>query len=368
MSLPPAKWAQAGLSAGVPLTSQRGKAKTVLLSMLWGARNEQLREPFVARLEVSQLHSGWTSTTDGWTLPLWHAPAPAGGTGEPVILATELGLGPRCFDLTSGRSLVQFLHQRGYDVFVFGHRGHREARPPSRGVRVDFDAISSHDVPAAIQTVLAQTGAKRVLWIGHGFGGQCLVAHMANDGDRDIASAVTLGSPVVFTPLRSTARRSAAIANALPATWRIPLDRVQALLMASSKNLDMAPITRRIEGPMARSLILEGTEPVTLGLIQQMSRWHDTGQLVSKDNHFDYLEGVQGRRCPVLVIGSSGDQQCQIEQARPLIDALPQSEWWALDEGWGHLDLIAGADADRVVFPRISEWLEKSREACWTNA
>ena len=339
----------------------------MLLSMLWGARNEGLREPFVARLEPSLLKSGWTQTEDGWRLPLWRAPAPASGSGEPVILAPDLGLNALCFDLNSDRSLVRHLHNQGFDVFVFCHRGHPDALPPGANACIDFDAIVAHDVPAAIETAKAQTGATRVHWVGHGFGGQCLVGHIANDGDRDLSSCVLMSTPVTFPRLRTSARRAAAIASALPSTWRLPVDKVQRLLMVGSRHVDLSTRTKRIEGPIARALLMDGGAPLALGLLRQMSEWHSTGQLVDKHNRFDYLEGLKGRKTPTLVIGSPDDQRCEPAHAEPAAEALEHSDWWCLNEGWGHLDLLAGADAARTIFPRLTEWLEKDREACWTT-
>jgi predicted alpha/beta hydrolase len=367
VSLPPAKWEEALSLPATALDSPRGPAVSLLMSMFWGARNDGLREPFLARLDPTLLTSGWTQTADGWRLPLWHAPAPAGSRGEPVILAADLGLNARCFDLHSDRSLVRHLHTRGFEVFVFCHRGHRDAVPPQHRPQVDFDAIVAHDVPAAIATVKAQTGAERVHWIGHGFGGQCLVGHMANDGDRDLSASALISSPVTFPSLKTTARRAAAIANVLPSTWRLPVDKVQRLLMVGGRHTDIADRTQRIEGPMARALLLDGAAPLALGLLQQMAQWHATGQLVDRHNRFDYLAGLSGRETPVLVIGSPDDQRCQPHQAEPAAEALTHSDWWCLDEGWGHLDLIAGADAARTVFPRITDWIEMHRGACWTT-
>ena len=335
--------------------------------MLWGARNEGLREPFIADLDPTLLSSGWTQTEDGWRLPLWRAPAPSGGSGEPVILAPDLGLNALCFYLNSDRSLVRHLHAEGFDVYVFCHRGHPDALPPQHSPLIDFDAIVAHDVPAAIATAKAQSGAERVHWIGHGFGGQCLIGHMANDGDRDLSTSVLMATPVTFPKLNTSARRAAAVAASLPSTWRLPIDTVQRLLMVGSRHADLSARTQRIEGPLARALLLDGGAPLAVGLIQQMAEWHATGHLVDGGNRFDYLAGVRGRKTPTLVIASPDDHRCQPSQAAPAAEALERSEWWCLDNGWGHLDLLAGADAKRTIYPRLAQWLNTGREACWTT-
>ena len=367
VSLPPAKWEEAHSLPSTALKPSRSHAVNLVLSMLWGTRNDGIREPFTATLDSTMLGSGWTQTEDGWSLPLWRAPAPADGSGEPVILAPDLGLNALCFDLSSDRSLVRNLHANGFDVYVFCHRGHADAVPPRHNPRIDFDAIVSHDVPAAIATVKAQSGAERVHWVGHGFGGQCLIGHMANDGDRDLSSSVLMSAPVRFPKLSTSARRAAAVAQSLPSTWQLPIDKVQRLLTVGSRHIDLSSRTQRIEGPIARALLMDGGAPLALGLVHQMAEWHATGNLVDGSNRFDYLAGIQGRKTPTLVIASPDDRRCRPEQAKPAADALTDSEWWCLDPGWGHLDLLAGADATRTIFPRLTEWLCNSREACWTT-
>lgn len=367
MSLPPAKWEEALALPTTALEPTRGRAAGLLMSMLWGARNEGLREPFVAKLAPTLLSCGWTQTEDGWRLPLWRAPAPPDGSGEPVILAPDLGLNALCFDLNSDRSLVRHLHSRGFDVYVFCHRGHPDAVPPAHNPVLDFDAIVAHDVPAAIATAKAQTGAERVHWVGHGFGGQCLVGHLANDGDRDLCASVLMSTPVTFPTLKTSARRAAAIASALPSTWRLPIDKIQRLLMVGSSHVDLSGRTKRIEGPMARALLMDGGAPLALGLLQQMAEWHTTGHLVDRSNRFDYLAGMTGTKTPTLVIASPDDHRCTPSQAEPVVQSLTHSDWWCLKDGWGHLDLLAGADAARAIYPRLTEWIEKDREACWTT-
>ena len=137
--------------------------------------------------------------------------------------------------------------------------------------------------------------------------------------------------------------------------------------MVSGRHVDLSSRTKRIEGPLARALLMDGAAPLAVGLVQQMSEWHTTGQLVDKHNRFDYLAGIKGKKTPMLVIASPDDQRCEPTQAKPAANALKHSDWWCLSEGWGHLDILAGADAARSIYPRLTEWLKKGREACWTT-
>ena len=116
-----------------------------------------------------------------------------------------------------------------------------------------------------------------------------------------------------------------------------------------------------------RSLMLEGTQDLGIGLVQQMSKWTEVGHLCDRHNRFDYTAGLKGRKVHLLAIATSDDPTCPLAAAKPAVSNLADGygEWWPLEAGWGHLDPIAGADAPRVIFPKISSWLDMHRKRCW---
>ena len=340
-----------------------------VLAAAWGARNAAAKERFRTEIRGSALTPHFYQTADGWRAPLWHLPARPGSTGEPVILSTGIALNHRTLDLHQDRSLVRHLHAEGFDVFVLNHRGDECSEPPHDHAAFDFDDIVAHDVPAAIAEVKTISGAERVHWIGHGLGGQLLVAHLANDGDRDIASAVNICSAATFQPMKATARRIAHVAQLMPKHWRIPIRKIQDILTAASRPQDLVVLSRRIEGPMMRSLMIEGTQDLGIGLVQQMAKWTEVGHLCNRDNRFDYTAGLHGRKVHLLAIAAPDDPMCPLPAAKAAIDQLAEGhgEWWPLEAGWGHLDPIAGADAPRVIFPKVSSWLDIHRNRCWAR-
>ena len=111
-----------------------------------------------------------------------------------------------------------------------------------------------------------------------------------------------------------------------------------------------------------------GTD-IAMGLTQQIASWHDIGQLVSRDNRFDYLEGLHGIDTPLLVVGAEGDRFCRPEATAAIVNqpGANHRTFWKLDGNWGHLDLIAGDDANVALFPHLIEWLNEYRAECWTS-
>ncbi len=367
MSLPPVKWEHVQPNRTTALGRLKRPVTDLLMAMAWGARNEGVLERFQAPIEHVPLEPVFYQTEDGWTAPLWRYPAQPGSTGEPIILASSLGLHHTAFDIHPDRSLVKHLHRCGFDVFLFTHRGSEDAVQPLGAVTFDFDDIVAHDIPAALATVKAVTGAKRVGWVGHGFGGQLLVGHLATSHLDDISAAVTICAPVVFQKLGTVARRAAAVANMMPEHWRLPVRTVQSILTLTARPGDLARRTLRMEGPMARSLLINCSEDLAVGLVKQVSRWHEVGHMVDRNNRFDYLGGIQGNRTPLLCLAAEDDEVCPPADTRPIVDALADGagEWRTLEGGWGHLDPVAGADAPRVVFPHLSTWLAGHHNRCW---
>ena len=108
---------------------------------------------------------------------------------------------------------------------------------------------------------------------------------------------------------------------------------------------------------------------IAMGLTQQIATWHEVGQLVSRDNRFDYLEGLRGIETPLMVVGAAGDRFCNPEATKAI--ANPPNEvhrtFLGLDGTWGHLDLIAGDDATVSLFPKLIDWLNEYRRLCWTS-
>jgi predicted alpha/beta hydrolase len=367
VSLPPAHWNAAQAIQSMALERVQRPIWNAVLAAAWGARNAGARERFRTEVRGCTLTPHFYETEDGWRSPLWRLPPQPGSTGEPVILSTGIALNHRSLDLHEDRSLIRHLHEQGYDVFVLNHRGDDHSEAPTGTAGFDFDDIVLHDVPAAIAHVKTISGAHRIHWIGHGLGGQLLVAHLSNDGDRDIASAVNICSPVTFEPMKATARRIARVAQLMPKHWRVPIRKIQDILTAASRPQDLVVLSRRIEGPMMRSLMLEGTQDLGIGLVQQMSKWTEVGHLCDRDNRFDYTAGIKNRKVNLLAIASPDDPTCPLPAAKAAINALADGygEWLPLEAGWGHLDPIAGADAPRVIFPKISTWLDIHRKHCW---
>lgn len=334
------------------------------LGAVWTARNP--REPFTRSPAPSRVDRLYYRAADGWESPVWRLPRSREGRGEPVLLLSGLGLGRLALDFDAETSLARSLQAAGYDVYLGGHRGGEGTVAPPGAGACDFDDIVTYDLPALIEKVCAASGTGRLLAVGHAFGGQLLYGHLALGGGG-LAAAVTLSAAVHFDRPRTEVRLATLAAQLLPAGAALPLRAMHAVLAPSSRPGPASLVGEAVDGPVLRSLLLNGSEDVGVGLVRQVGTWLRAGVLCDRHDRIDYLAALRGHRLPLLVVAAEGDGLCRPHQARPAVEAWAPgaAHWWLLDGRWGHLDPLLGRDAGEHVHTELLRWLEPHREACW---
>lgn len=346
---------------GAPLARRLARGA---LASAWALRHP--REPLAPRPKPQSTEPRWIRAEDGWECPLRRLAPKAGASGEPVVLAGGLGQTLHTFDPEPDGSLAARLHAAGFDVWWLGHRGSSGARPPQHPGPCDLDAIVAHDVPAVVERIKAVTGARRLLWVGHGLGGQLAYAHLAAGGD-DIAGLVAIAAPLLFPRVHTRARLAGRIAAALPAEWRLPVGAV-ADALAPGPGADLLQrLAPSCDAAHRRGLLLHGTAAVRLGMIRQTARWYELGHLSDRSGRLDYAAALGGTRCPMFLVTAERDPVCPPRAIAPLSAATDHRErrHLLLAGDWGHLDLLLGPRAPKQVHLPIEKWLVARRQLAW---
>jgi len=311
---------------------------------------------------------------DGWKLALHHYPVPDGAPlrARPVILCHGLGSNHHSLDLAEGASLARHLASQGFDVWALDLRGHGESRAAPEGKKrskIDFDDYVRLDAPAAIEYVRSQTRSRGVAWVGHSMGGMIGFAHLGRGGEGvealvTIASATTVKQSGLVYGVSNLSGWTAIF----PAVHTRAIGRSSAAVMRGwwPFHLDNYVYNRENVTAEERRL-LAGTalENLSRAETRQFRRWVKERTFVSKDGKDDYAANVARVEVPALLLSGSVDRIVPPSNVQHAMVRLGSSDKThrviGVSEGhpwdFGHVDIVAGRRAAKVVFPIVSEWL-----------
>ncbi|MEX2582234.1 MAG: alpha/beta fold hydrolase [Gemmatimonadota bacterium] len=281
-----------------------------------------------------------TATADGVEIALYQVDPKAGG-GVPILLAPGT-FSTRLFWLGSRRQGFGYsLGDAGFDPWVVEHRGHGASDRPASWTMDDWVRF---DAPAAVSTVLAETGRAGLVWIGHSAGGVVGAAFAGSDhpAAEGMAGLVLLGSPGPGT--LGGFRRAGA--------W---------LTMGAAAVLPNSHWPGRWIGL--------GPEREPGRLVRDWMRWNVSGRWDGGDGR-DYLASLPDFRSPVLAIAGSGDRVLAPPHAvRDLLNRFGSEDRTLIVAGrqhgfavdYDHPGLVIGRPARDEIWPRVIEWIRKRK-------
>lgn len=311
-------------------------------------------------------------TKDGLRIALHrHRPASPRRRALPVILCHGIATNKMGVDLDATHSLAFFLKRQGFDVFAISLRGGglSDRSAPGGATDFSFDTFVNEDAPAALDAVRAITEAKAVSWVGYSLGGMIGYAICAKQRPT-VACLVTMGSPGKIDHAQGWLLEWAA-AHAWVNEW-IPL-RALSRLLAPLGGLIRTPVDQLLYDPSNVSrttiqrLLRYAVEDVNPGLARQLARWLREGGETSEDGKTDYSRAPGAIRLPSLFIAGAGDRIAPSAQVRYAHDTCrSRSRSFVLagkasgfSHDYCHIGLAMGDDAEREIFPLVSDWLDR---------
>jgi pimeloyl-ACP methyl ester carboxylesterase len=323
---------------------------------------------------------GFVRTRDHWHLAL-HRYGTTPSARHPVLLVHGLAANRFSWDLDEERSFATWLASRGFDVFVLELRGHgRSEKPGARaplpdeldrrgrlGVgapkrwRWDFDTYVDLDLDAALDAVLAWTGASAVHAIGHSMGGIALSV-LAHREDPRLRSVATVASALDYSGTESVfhaARRMLWMTRIVPV---VPLGPIAATLspfaLAFPNPIDAVNVWHRnVEVGRYRRLVALGFHPIPGDVLADLAACFVRPGI--RDGSAPVAIGLP-KHTPLTALAGSRDVQCTpvaaARHAGGTCRAFGREHGHA--EDFGHFDLLMGTHAPSAVWPELQGWLE----------
>ena len=270
------------------------------------------------------------------------------------------------FDLAPGNSLVEFLLQGGFDVYML------DWNPPRADEHdLGLDAYVTDFVAGAMARVRADSGEARVTLVGYCMGGVLALLYAALHPDDGPSSLACFTTPADFTqmgPLSAlTDNPSFDAAAIVDAGGNVPVDIIYATF-----NL-MQPIARLL-GTMRLGDNLADAEFVrSYRLIDRWSAdllplagrfFHDITRLMRAG---PLARGLVVDGCtidlaaitvPFLHVLAEHDQIVPYAASSPLLTQIGSPDRQEIILKGGHVSVLAGTSASARLWPYFDRWLQ----------
>jgi polyhydroxyalkanoate synthase len=340
-------------------------------------------------LQVSEIETGRTPREVVWQedkARLYrYKPAAEKRFPVPVLLVYALILRPYIVDLVPGNSLVEYLGNEGFDVYLLDW-----GVPGDEDWHLSFENYVLDYLPEAVEQVLSNSGAEELSLFGYCQGGTMNLMYASLFPGKPTKNLVLLATPVDFAPDNP----------GLFGLWSVltsgkyfdpDLFFDPDLVVETFGNFP-ANVPSRFTGAATSTLkpladyyarvharLWENVEQKkAFESFLAVSKWVDDGVPFPGEAFRRWIRDfyyknklakgefeLRGRRvdlsnveCPVLNIAGEKDYISPLSQAEPTMDLVgsEDKEFLVLDAG--HMGLMASPIAKEELWPRVRDWLE----------
>jgi pimeloyl-ACP methyl ester carboxylesterase len=287
-------------------------------------------------------------------------------------------------DWDENHSIAQFLNAQGWDVWMLDLRTHDGDGDfyfgNLRGLSSSREFISRYwdldktylkkDVVAAVAFIKEKSEYDKFVFMGHSMGGYLAYMYAELISQDDLAGIVSLGSSGkannYMDPWGLDFKYGFRIGKHAyvhpffgPAAFHIPRYYITRTLdvdqpgyyhdNATSKAVRDATSYHRDDEPAGVWVdMMQGRDP----------RYYD-GHWVDPQSLFDYTENLSRITVPMLAIAGQYDSSDPWYDINATVQRTSSSlKTFVTIEGYGHMDLILGDEANVKVFPIITQWLD----------
>ncbi len=286
----------------------------------------------------------------------------------PILMIYALINRPYILDLAPGNSMVEFLVNEGYDVFMLDW-----GVPGDEDKHLRFDDFVMDYIPRAVKQVQKLSGSQEFSIVGYCMGGAMSVMYAGTHPEAPLKNLVLMATPVDFSEA------------GLYTAWLNPkyfdVDRiVDTFGNVPSDFLDMgSKLLKPIQNYVGPSITLYDRlhDDEFVKNWQIMNKWVEDGIPLPGETYRQWIKEcyqqnklikgelklggravkLENIKANLLAVVAEQDHIVQTCQASPILDKVSSTDKQELRLRAGHVGLVAGKSAKKQFFPKLNEWL-----------
>ncbi len=285
----------------------------------------------------------------------------------PLLFIPPLMVKPFIFDLHPGRSLVAFLLQRGFAVYLIDF-----GEPDSADAYVSLDDYVLEWIPAACGTVKADARCRELSLLGYCMGGLFALAHVAANNDTSVRNIVSIAAPVdankmgLFAWMAKLAggqvqflvRRIGNVPGGLSSTVFRLLTPMKNFTRYGDLFMNMWDQEYVNGFDAMNQWVKQFIDYPQTAFLQFVREFVQHNRLVNGSMKFGHKVADLDRvRASLLVFAGRTDQIAPPAAVRAVLDAVGSRDKTFHLVAGGHMGAFAGATAPQQVWEPTAEWL-----------
>lgn len=285
----------------------------------------------------------------------------------PLLMVMATSNPSYVFDLLPGQSLVEYLLQRGHDIYVL------EWTKPSREEnRLRFEDYVLDFIPASIDAVQKHSGEREVSIAGYCMGGLLSLLYAGLHVDGPLRNLVCFTTPFNFSKFGAWNVWSNpkyfdvdqfvdTVGQFPPEMFVAAVDMLRPVsrVTAAVNFWDNMWNDEFVKTKRALDKWAEDTLPMPGELFRQSAK-----EIIIANKLFEGGLEIGGRivdvgaiKVPFLHAVAEHDHIVPYEVARELVEKIGSADKEEIMLKGGHVSLIAGAGAIKRMWPKLDEWL-----------
>ncbi|WP_338450350.1 class III poly(R)-hydroxyalkanoic acid synthase subunit PhaC [Niallia oryzisoli] len=286
----------------------------------------------------------------------------------PLLMVYALINKPYILDLTKGGSLIEYLVNQGFDVYLldWGTPGYED-----RNMKLD-DYVMDY-IPRAVRKVLRTSGADEVSMLGYCMGGTITSMFASLHPELPVKNIVFMTSPFDF--------EDTGLYGAMLDERYFDIDKVVETLgvippeMIDFGNKLIKPMTN-FYGPYI-SLVDRAENESFIKSFKLLQKWLNDGIPFPGEAYRQWIRDfyqqnklikgemvIRGRKvnlenikANVLNLAGQGDLIAQPHMVEALMDVISSEDKEFKNLPVGHTSITFGSKANKITYPTIGDWL-----------